>query len=228
MKFFLTILLLVFFPKFTHGEKKNISFECCKECSFDTLDVMTAYNDFILSSDTTSYSKIILIDYKKDKDTIILSILESIDTYELFYRYPTCYFLDKKDIVYIYTSSYANSKDSVFLSKVLDNTQRQMYYNPRKQLDYRRKTGKELVFRSVSDDVVWKSDSIKRENTIISYKEVPIFDPVPVEYKIKDHCIISKRYGKRVIFPDISVPKGVGLPNRFPPYWRETPPLAEK
>ena len=221
---FLIILLFAFFPRFTHGEERNISFECCGECAFDTIDVITAYEDFILSSDTTSYGKIILIDYKKDKDTIVLSILESIDTYELFYRYPTCYFLDKKDIVYIYTSSYANSRDSVFLAKALDDTQRQLYYNPRKQLDYRRKTGKELVFRSVRDDVVWKSDSIKRGNAIISYKEVPMFDPVPVEYKIKDHGIVSKRHGRRMIFPDISAPKGVGLPtNRFPPYWRETP-----
>ena len=168
---------------------------------------------------------IILIEYLlKDDSNAILTVLESINHYELFYRKPQCYFIESGRIIYLITEREENKLDSAFYDNLFFDTLKILYYsNKSTNKNYFNNNSKENILTRDSYRICWNNDSI------ISMKDVKInmkhmsLNPIPIQYTLEKGRIVSKNYINKVLFPDTSTPKGASdYYFRKPPYWNKT------
>ena len=190
--------------------------------SVDSISVMLGYSDFVKSEYPSE--RIILIDYLTIDSSFILNITESLNVFEVFYRKPDFYFIDERqnNIVYIHTQHYSEAKDTLTLARLFDETQKTLYYNDEWILRKFNSTGETIRYESLKKHVNWKNDSIKCSECIPMYAIAMSFEPIPIQYTIINNKIINKQFVEKVIYPDISKPKGTSDSRyRMLPYWRE-------
>lgn len=161
---------------------------CYKNVLFKEINSLTIVLDDYIPNHAIDKS-IILVDYKKSDSLNVFRILETLDVLELFYKKPDCFLKYAEKMIYVYTENYALRKDSIFLEQVFQETL------------------KSLKLTNAKTIVSWKNDSI------IFLKNIPvnatIFDPIPIEYRIKDTIILKKEIYYDMIYPEIEEPKGI-------------------
>ena len=150
-------------------------------------NLLVAYNEYVTNY-PINYS-IVLIDYVQQQDSFsFFRICSSKEIFELFYKKPDCYFLDKTNIAYLYTKDYYQKKDTVWLNKVFQETRK--------------------ILKSPDIKVFWKNDSIL---SIEGYFIAEIYDPVIVEYQVLNEKIVKKYICEKMSYPDIDCPKGIKM-----------------
>jgi len=153
--------------------------------SLENANLFVAYNEYITNYHI-NYS-IVLIDYVQQKDSIsFFRVCASKNVFELFYKKPDYYFLDKTNIAYLYTKDYNHKKDTIWLKKVFQETRK--------------------LLKSPDIKVFWKNDSIL---FIEGYFVAEIYDPVIVEYQVLNKKIVKKDICEKMRYPDIDCPKGI-------------------
>ena len=197
----------------------------CVESFVDSIEIHNVLAEYI-ADEKPNKELIILIDYLKQNDTLsVITVLESIDHYEVFYRKPECFFIEDNRIIYVRTEKIP-SQNLFFLDRLFFETLTILYFsNDRMNNDYYKRYGKKNELVNTSYKVCWENNSIESVKGILFYAK-NIFDPIPMEYTLLNKKIVSKKYVERVLFPDISTPNGVvsggiGDPRfRVLPYWK--------
>jgi hypothetical protein len=161
---------------------------CAKSIGFheknDLLVAVNEYNNMVIEK------SIILVDFIIINDTInVFYILGSKDIFTLFYKKPDCYFIYNKSIVYIYTSSYTQLKDSIWLQNLFDETRNI------------------LCDTSGEINIFWLNDSVADKRTNIYFEG--IYEPWVVEYQVSNGIILKKIDHDSMYYPYISYPRGI-------------------
>lgn len=185
--------------------------------------IKNVLSDYIKSEEPDT-GIIILVEYKqKDNFTTICTILESNNHYELFYRKPQCYFIESGRIIYVITDKAESIADTVFLDNLFYETLKTLYYSNNATIkNCCKENGKDNTLIHGSYRVSWYNDSIMSMKGILSTMKFMSFDPIPFQYIVVKGEIESKKHVDRVLFPDISTPKGTSdYYFRKSPYWKE-------
>lgn len=150
-------------------------------------DLNKAIADYVMEDPMPNH--LILVDFTEKDSISIFRIVGSLQVFEMLYKKPDCYFIHKNNMVYLYTDSYAQDKNALWLECVFQKT--------RELLNY-----KDIA-------ISWKNDSILEiEGSFILSSE---YSPVITEYHVCNGKILSKSYRCKMFYPDISEPKGVKI-----------------
>jgi hypothetical protein len=195
---------------------------CNNNNQIDFSIINSVLSDYIESEEPDS-GIIILLEYKqKNEFTTILTVLESINHYELFYRKPKCYFIESNRIIYVITDESENKVDTIFLDNLFYETLKTLYYSNSKIVENCcSKSMRDNTLIKNSYRVNWCNDSILSMKGVVASLKYMSFDPIPVQYILIKGKIESKNYVKKVLFPDYGIPKGTS--NYFfrkLPYWK--------
>lgn len=182
------VLIFIFLGIFTNCMLYSQELICFKSCEFKSkVDLLSAVGDYV--SDDPMPNSIVLVDYSKIDSISLFRIVGSLEVFEILFKEPDCYLMFNKNIVYLYTESYVKEKDSVWLEMVFN------------------KTRDILHFPKVS--IFWRNDSVLKIDEPVLAKVR--YSPVVAEYQVYNGVILKKNYCEKMLYPDISKPKGVKI-----------------
>jgi hypothetical protein len=147
-------------------------------------ELLLVLNDYICQD--KSESNIILVDFYQVDTLNLYRLLGSMEVWEILYKTPDCYFTYENHIVYLYSESYAQPKDSIWKGNLLSLTCK--------------------VLSHPGIKVQWSNDSIIGIEA--PFYEV-IYDPIVIEYKVSKGIVVSSTICDNMFYRDTGAPKGV-------------------
>ncbi len=147
-------------------------------------EILLVSNDYICQDQ--SKASIVLVDFYQIDTLNFYRLLGSMEPWEILYKTPDCYFTYENHIVYFYSESYAQPKDSIWKGNLLSLTCK--------------------VLSHPGLEVQWINDSIIGIKGPF-YKV--IYDPIIIEYKISEGKVVTKTICDEMFYRDTGVPKGV-------------------